>query len=107
MFRFNVFTGTLDLVGASGGGSSGVNGIAPTTPGAIATWVDTGATTIQNTQTNVQASGAIEAQGYITRQDITGTVAVNQDECWIAPALNLTLTGAIDLTGGGSLAIVT
>ena len=102
----NPFTGELQLVNAPSGGTSGVTGIAPTTIGAIASWADTGATIIQNTLTNVQASGAIEAQGFITQQNVVGLVTVNQDECWLAPALNLTLTGSIDLTGGGSLRIV-
>lgn len=101
----NPFTGDLQLV-TSITGSSGVTGIAPTTPGAIATWVDTGATTIQNSLTNIQASGAIEAQGFITRQDVTGAVVVNQGEIWLAPSLNITSTGSIDLTGGGGLRII-
>lgn len=102
----NPFTGELQLVNTPSGGGSGVTGIAPTTIGAIASWADTAASVIQNTLTNVQASGAIEAQGFITIQNVSGLVVVNQDECWIAPALNITSSGSIDLTSGGSLKII-
>ena len=45
----------------------------PTTVGAIASWANTTATEIQNTLTNVQASGAIEAQVYTARRSVVGT----------------------------------
>lgn len=85
-YKFNVFTGTLDYY-QTVNGTTGVFGIPPTTPGAIATWVDTGATTIQNTLTNVQASGAIEAQGFISERTVNGTVTVNGGESWITSSL--------------------
>jgi hypothetical protein len=103
-YRFNVFTGTLDLINNTGTGD--VTGIAPTTSGAIATWVDTNATTIQNTNTNVQASGAIEAQGYITNRNISGTVTVNGNESWIAPALTLEPGSNVVIEPGGELIII-
>ena len=99
----NPFTGTLQLVNS---GTSGVVGVPPTTLGAIATWVDTGATTIQNTLTNVQASGAIEAQGYITNRNISGTVTVNSTETWIAPALTLQPGSNVVLQPGAELIII-
>lgn len=102
----NPFTGELQLATNASSGSGNVTGIPPTTINAIASWADTTGTTIQNTLTNVQASGAIEAQGFITNQDVIGLVTVNQDECWIAPALNIGLTGSIDLSNGGSLKII-
>ena len=101
----NYFTGELQLVNAPPT-SNGVVGIPPTVVGAIASWADTTGNTIQNTLTNVQSSGAIEAQMFITRQDVTAAVTIDQDECAVCPALNLTLTGSIDLSGGGSLEIV-
>ena len=106
-YKFNVFTGTLDIVNASGGGSGNVTGIPPTDINAIARWADTTGTTIKNSpDTLIQDSGAIEAQMFITRQNITGSVTIGQDECAVAPALNITITGSIDLTSGGSLEIV-
>jgi hypothetical protein len=104
-FKFNPITGVLDIVETSSI-TSGVTGIAPTVVNAIAIWGNTSASIIENSLTYVQTSGAIEAQMFITRQDITGPVTINQDECAVVPALNLTLTGSIDLTGGGSLEIV-
>lgn len=104
-YRFNVFTGTLDLVNSPGGGGD-VTGIAPTTLGAIATWADTTATTIQNTNTNIQPSGAIEAQGYITNRNITGTVTVDSNESWIAPALTLEPGSNVIIEAGGELIII-
>ena len=56
----------------TGSGTGNVTGIAPTTVGAIAAWDNTFASVIQNTLTNMQASGAIEAQAYITRRSVTG-----------------------------------
>jgi len=101
----NPYTGALQLVSTSSG-SSGVTGIAPTTVGAIATWDNTTATVIQNTLTNIQASGAIEAQAYITRRDIIGLVTVNSDETWIAPAIELSLGGAIIIASDAQIIIV-
>lgn len=98
----NYFTGELQLVSASGS----VTGIPPTTIGAIASWADTSANTIQNTLTNVQSSGAIEGQGFITRRNVIGPVTVNNDESWIAPSLELSLTGSIVISSGGEIIIV-
>jgi hypothetical protein len=104
-FKFNPFTGTLDIAGSSGSGG-GVQGPPTSTNGAIATWNGTSGNIIQdNPNTNIQPSGAIEAQMFITKQQVTGAIVINQDECAISPSLNITPTGSIDLTGGGSLEI--
>ena len=103
-YRFNVFTGTLDLVNTPP--TNGVTGIPPTTVGAIASWADTSGTMIQNTETNVQASGAIEAQGYITNRNITGTVTVNGNESWISPALTLEPGSNVIIEAGGELILI-
>jgi hypothetical protein len=104
-YKFNVFTGTLDIVNASGSGG-GVIGIAPTTPTAIARWVDVNATTIENSEATIQDSGAIEAQGFITQQNVVGIVNVNANETWLAPALNITLTGSINVALDGQVRII-
>jgi len=102
----NPFSGELQLVNQSGGSGSGVTGIAPTTVGAIATWNNTTATVIQNTLTNVQASGAIEAQGFVTNRNVSGTVTVNATETWIAPALTIQPGGNIILQPGAELILI-
>lgn len=100
------FTGDLQLVTVSSSGSGNVTGIPPTTVGAIASWANTTATEIQNTLTNVQASGAIEAQAYITRRSVVGTVTVNPDETWISAAIELSLTGSIVIDDNAQIIIV-
>ena len=90
----------------TGSGTGNVTGIAPTTVGAIAVWDNTFASVIQNSLTNVQDSGAIEAQAYITRRSVTGQVTVNSDETWIAPSIELALEGSIVIESGGDLLIV-
>lgn len=90
----------------TGSGTGNVSGVAPTTVGAIATWDNTTASLIQNTLTNIQASGAIEAQAYITRRSVTGTVTVNSDETWLAPSIELSLTGSVVLDSDGDIIIV-
>lgn len=104
-YKFNVFTGNLDYYQASTSGS-GVTGVPPTTVGAIAVWDDTTATTLENSLTNVQASGAIEAQAYITRRSVTGLITINADETWISPSIEITLTGSIVIESDGDIIIV-
>jgi hypothetical protein len=101
----NPFDGSLQLVTATTG-TSGVFGIPPTTVGAIAVWDDTLATTIMNSLTNVQASGAIEAQAFITRRDVVGTVTVNSDETWVSAAIELSLTGSIIISDNAQIIVV-
>jgi hypothetical protein len=104
-YRFNIFTGTLDIVGSSSSGGS-VTGIPPTDVNAIARWADTTGTTIQNSLTVVQDGGAIEAQGFITHRSVTALVVIPDGESWIAPSLELELTGSIELEPNGELIIV-
>ena len=74
-YKFNVFTGTLDIVGSSSSG--GVTGIPPTTIDAIARWADTTGTTIKNSPgTFVQDSGAIEMQAALQDRQILADVIV-------------------------------
>jgi hypothetical protein len=105
-YRFNIFTGTLDIIGTPGSGSGNVTGIPPTTIGAIAVWADTLGTTIENSLTNVQNSGAIEAQGFISERNVNGTVTVHTDETWIAPGLTLQSGANVIIASGGELLII-
>jgi hypothetical protein len=104
----NPFNGRLELaVSTSGGGSGTVTGIPPTNIGAIARWADTTGTTIENSpDTNVQDSGAIEAQGFISERNVNGTVTVNTDETWIAPGLTMQPGSNIIIAAGGQLLIL-
>lgn len=95
-YKFNPFTGTLDYYTSSNGN---VAGIPPTNIGAIARWADTTGTTIENSpNTNVQDSGAIEAQGFISENHITGVVEIHAGE-------TMTLASYMDLDGAGELII--
>jgi hypothetical protein len=105
-YRLNIFTGTLDITGTSGSGSGNVTGIPPTTIGAITVWASTDGTEIQNSLTNVQASGAIEAHGFITIRAITSLVTVNSGESWIAPEIEIELAGAIQIEPDGEMVII-
>ena len=86
-FKFNPLTGQLDLVNPTTTDTGNVTGLSPTTPTAIARWVDTGGTEIENSEALIQDSGAIEAQGYITQRTILTSVTVNSGESWISPGL--------------------
>jgi hypothetical protein len=97
----------MSRIRATSGSSTGdVAGIPPTTVDAIAIWADTTGTTIKNSDTLVQDSGAIEAQAYITRRNIVSVVTVNPDESWIAPSLELSLTGSIVIEDNAEVIIV-
>lgn len=99
--------GTSGTGGASNGSGSGnVTGIPPTTIGAIAVWDDTTATTIENSLTNVQASGAIESHGFITIRSVMNLVIVNPGESWIAPEMEIELSGAIEIEPDGEMIII-
>lgn len=97
-FRFNIITGTLDMVGVEGPASS--------TDKAIARWDGTSGFLINDSKTVVQDGGAVEAQGFITRRAITDLVVIPDGESWIAPSLELELTGSIELEFNGELIIV-
>jgi hypothetical protein len=104
-FKFNPITAQLDLVN-SGGSGSGVTGVPPSEDKAIPRWVGTAADTIDSSLSYIQDGGAIESQGFITRRSVTATVVIPDGESWIAPALELELTGSIELEPNGELIIV-
>ncbi len=110
VYKQDAVNGYLFIEGptSSGGGGGGdVVGPPSSTNQAIAVWDGTTGQLLEDGPgTEVQPSGAIVAQGFITNQDVTGLVTVGSDQAWVAPSLNLTLTGSIDLTAGGQLIIV-
>ena len=104
-YKFNPFTGTLDYY-QTGGGGSGVIGIPPTTPGAIARWVDTAGTTIGNSpNTLVQDSGAIEAQAFIFNRQILNNVTVPDNYTMINTDIEL-ISGDVILLGSAVLLLL-
>ena len=104
-YKFNVFTGTLDIVGGSSSG--GVTGIPPTTIDAIARWADTTGTTIKDSPgTLVQDGGSIQASGFMGDRSITTLVHVPAEYYMIAAELEIELTGAIEIEPDGELIIV-
>lgn len=105
-FRFNPITGTLDLVNDTST-SGNVTGFPPTDPRAIARWVDTAGTQIENSPgTLVQDGGAIQASGFITNRSVTTLVSVPSQYSWIAPELEIELTGSIEIEPDGELIII-
>lgn len=105
-FKFNPITGNLDLVNNSSSGSGDVTGPSGATDKAIARYNGTTGKIIQDSKTKVQDGGAIESQGFITRRSITDLVVIPPGESWIAPSLELELTGSIELEPDGELIIV-
>jgi len=91
---------------SSSSGSGNVTGIPPTTIDAIARWADTTGTTIKNSLDIVQDGGAIEAQGFITMRSVINLVVVNSGESWIAPEMEIELTGAIQIEADAEMIII-
>lgn len=109
VYKQDAVNGWLFIEGpaASGGGSGDVVGPPSSTNQSIAVWDGTTGQLLEDGPgTNVQPSGAIAAQGFITDQLVTGTVTVGANQTWVAPSLTLTDTGVIDLSGGGTLILV-
>ena len=120
----NGLTGVIDLVAGTpnititevgnnidisftGTGTGNVTGIPPTDIRAIARWADITGTTIENSpDTLVQDSGAIQAQGFITSRSVTGIVSIPAQFSWIAPELQIELSGAIEIEADGELIIL-
>lgn len=104
-YKFNPFTGTLDYYQSASAGT--ITGIPPTNIGAITRWANTTATLIENSPgTNVQDSGAIEAQMFITNRNVTGTVTVNSNESAIIPGMQLQPGSIIILQPGAELIVI-
>lgn len=107
-FKFNPITGQLDLVNSNNTpGSGNVTGVPPTDPNAIARWVDTAGTTIENSPgTYVQDGGAIQSSGFMTNRTITSTISIPDGYSMISSSLELELGGSIELEPNGELIIV-
>jgi hypothetical protein len=98
-YKFNVFTGTLDIVNPAGGGSGNVIGLPPTDINAIARWADTSADSIKNSPgTLIQDSGAINAQEFIFNRSIEGLVTIPDGYTMLATSIIID-TGNLVLDG--------
>ena len=104
-YKFNIFSGTLDIVGTSSSGG-GVQGPPSSTDKAIARWDGTTGNIIQDSKTVLQDGGAIEAQGFITRRLITDNITIDSDNVMITDGFSLEPTGELVIEADGELVIV-
>lgn len=102
-FKMNPVTGQLDLVSNLNGF---VKGPISATDNAIARYDGTSGKLIQDSKTIVQDGGAIEAQGFLTRRSVTDLVSIPSGESWIAPELELEISGSIEIESDGELIII-
>jgi hypothetical protein len=102
----NPYTGELQLVNVASGGS-GITGPLTSTVGAIVSWDNASGTVVRdNPQTFIQPGGAIVSSGFITNRSVSTLVQVLAEETWIAPELELELTGCIEIELDGEIVIV-
>jgi hypothetical protein len=104
-YKFNVFTGTLDLVSQPKEGQE-VGGPVSSTDKAIVRWNGTGGDLLQDSKTYVQDSGAIEAQAFITRRKITDQVVIGSDKAMITDGISIETDGELVIEADGELVIV-
>ena len=93
--------------GANGSSGSGdVVGPASATDHAITRYDGTTGKLIEDSKTILQDGGAIEAQGFLTRRSVTDLVSIPDGESWIAPELELELSGTIEIELNAELIII-
>lgn len=100
----NVQDALVDALTASGSGD--VSGPSSSTDKAIARFNGVTGKLIENSKTVLQDGGAIEAQGFITRRNVTDNVSVKSDESWITPNIELEPTGSIEVEADGEIIVV-
>lgn len=96
----------IDSSNSIGANGNLVTGVPPTTDRAIAIWNGTDGTSIQNSLDIIQVGGAIEASAFLTRRSVVTEIIVYAYESWIAPALELEITGSISIESDGELIII-
>lgn len=99
--RFNPLTGEFDFTRAGT-----IQGPNPVIDNSIVRWDGITGTLVDDSLTAVQDGGGIEAQGFITRRSITALIVIPSGMSWIAPSLELELTGSIELEPDAELIIV-
>lgn len=103
----NFYTGELQLINSSSSSGGGdVFGPSSSTDNAITRYDGTTGKLIQNSKALLQDSGIIEAQGFLTTRQVTDLVQVKPGETWIAPEIELELTGTIEIELDGEIVIV-
>lgn len=105
-YVFNPFTGNVDPIDI---GTSGIGNVTNTsgigTNDAIPTF-DVDGTHIKNSLATIQSGGAIETSGFMTSRSVTTGMVIHDGFSWIAPSIELELTGSIELEPNGELIIV-
>lgn len=104
-YKFNVFTGTLDLVTAPDEGD--ITGPPSSHDKAIVRWSGTTGTVINDSpNTYVQDSGAVEVQAIMENRQIADTVDVPTNYTWLADSLEMQPGGVITMNPGSKIIIV-
>jgi hypothetical protein len=102
-FRYNPFTGTLDITGSGSGVTS--NSI-PASDKSISRYDGISGTEIRDSKTLVQDGGAIEAQGFITRTLITDEVTIHSNQVMISSSFSIEPSGSLVIEADAELVIV-
>jgi hypothetical protein len=103
-FRFNPFTGTLDIVGTSTS-SSGVTGPVVSTDNAIAVYNGTTGQVIKNSLAIVQLGGAVQAQAFLADRQILNDITVPNHYTMMQTDVFL-ISGDIILDGDSTLLLL-
>lgn len=105
-YKFNVFTGTLDVVGNSSSGGTGVTRVGPTVDRTVPRWAGNSSDTISGSSVVIQDSGAVTAAAYVNTSSIDGLVDVKDGEKMIAPGVEIGSGGVIRLGRGSKLILI-
>jgi hypothetical protein len=104
-YKFNVFTGTLDVVGNSNSGGTGVTRVGPTTDRSIPRWAGNSSDTISGSKADIQDGGAVVAQAFITKKVINDNVTIDSDNVMITDGISIE-DGELVIEEDGELVIV-
>lgn len=103
-FKLNPLTGSLDLVNNSSAGD--VTGPGLSTDNAIVRWDGITGTVIQDSKTLLQDGGGIEAQGFITRNNITDIMIIHSNQSIVSSGFSIEVDGELVIETDGELVIV-
>ena len=99
-FKFNPFTGTLDLV------EGGVSRVGNTNDKRIVRWKNNNSDTIENSLALVQDGGSVVAQGFITKKLITDTILIESNNVMVTSGFSIELDGELIIESDGELVLV-
>lgn len=83
-YKFNIFTGTFDLVNDA---TSGIQGPLVSTDNAITRWNGTSGNIVQDSAAVVQDGGGVQAQAFIFKKNIEDLVVIPPNHSMIATDL--------------------